>query len=220
MKLYLSSYRVGNDTTILTEWVKKNKQILVIPNALDTFPDSERKTNGINQKCEDLQKLGYETIILDLRKYFDKEEVLKEYLKNFNAFYVLGGNVFVLRQAMKLSGFDNYLLDIANKSNYLYSGFSAGICVLAKDLHGIHLADDETQKPYGEYDTMWQGIGLIRYMPVPHYDTPNHPESHLMSEVVDYLKQNNLPYKTLRDGDVICEDLTSANTKNIEAGNL
>ena len=220
MKLYLSSYRIGNDTSMLDEWVKKNKQILVIPNALDTFPDGERKTNGINQKCEDLQKLGYETIILDLRKYFDNENSLREYLKNFNAFYVLGGNVFVLRQAMKLSGFDSYLLDISQNPNYLYAGFSAGICVLAKDLHGIHLADDLTKKPYGEYETMWNGIGLIDYMPVPHYDTPNHPESHLMNGVVDYLKQNNLAYKTLKDGDVICEDLSASNTQNIEVSKI
>lgn len=136
-----------------------------------------------------------------LKKYFYKSQELREYLQNFNSFYVLGGNVFVLRQAMKLSGFDNYLLDIANKPNYLYSGFSAGICVLSKDLHGIHLADDLTKKPYGELETMWNGVGLIDYMPVPHFDTPNHPESHLMGGVVDYLQKNNLKYKTLKDGE-------------------
>lgn len=214
MKLYLSSYRLGNDIGILTEWVKENKQILVIPNALDSFADGDRKTKGINEKCEDLQKLGYETIVLDLRKFFNKENELRDFLKAYNSFYVLGGNVFVLRQAMRLSGFDNYLLDISQKSNYLYAGFSAGICVLAKDLHGIHLADDLTKKPYGEYDTIWSGVGLIDYMPVPHYDTPNHPESHLMSGVVDYLQKNNLAYKTLRDGDVILEHLNDINTQH------
>lgn len=220
MKLYLSSYRLGNDTSLLEEWVKDNKQILVIPNALDIFPDSERKSNGINEKCEDLRKLGFETIVLDLKKYFNKEKELREYLQGFNSFYVLGGNVFVLRQAMKLSGFDNYLLDIANKPNYVYSGFSAGICVLAKDLHGIHLADDLSKKPYGELETIWNGVGLIDYMPVPHFDTPTHPESHLMNGVVEYLQNNNLKYKTLRDGDVICEDLTSLKINDIEASKL
>ena len=47
MKLYLSSYRLGNDVEFLKEWVRNNKKILVIPNALDVFEDSERKTNGI-----------------------------------------------------------------------------------------------------------------------------------------------------------------------------
>ena len=47
-------------------------------------------------------------------------------LKGYNAFYALGGNTFTLRTAMKLSGFDDYLKELAKQSNYLYSGFSAG----------------------------------------------------------------------------------------------
>lgn len=100
---------------------------------------------------------------------------MREFLKNYNSFYALGGNVFVLRQAMKLSGFDKYLREINVQPNYLYSGFSAGICVLAKDLHGMHLVDEANVDPYGYKETLWEGIGLIDFMPVPHFDTPNHP---------------------------------------------
>ncbi len=195
MKLYLSSYRVGNETKFLKDWNINNKKILVIPNALDVFADGERKTNGILDKCKDLQDLGFETEILDLRNYFNKENELKEYLQNYNSFYVLGGNVFVLRQAMKLSGFDNYLQDISHFENYLYAGFSAGICVLAKDLHGIHLADEPEKDPYNYGNIIWDGVGIIDYMPVPHYDTPGHPESHLMYDVVKYMQENNLSYQ-------------------------
>ncbi len=205
MKLYLSSYKLGNDIELLKEWVKNNNKMLVIPNALDVFEDSERKTNGILDKCKDLQELGFETQILDLRNYFNKEDELRRYLQDYNSFYVLGGNVFVLRQAMKLSGFDNYLNDISKLDNYLYAGFSAGICVLAKDLHGIHLADKPEKDHYNYGNIIWDGIGIIDYMPVPHFDTPEHPESHLMYDVVKYLQDNNLPYQTLRDGDVIIE---------------
>lgn len=205
MKLYLSSYKLGNDIELLKEWVKNNNKMLVIPNALDVFEDSEKKTNGILDKCKDLQELGFETQILDLRNYFNKEDELRRYLQDYNSFYVLGGNVFVLRQAMKLSGFDNYLNDISKLDNYLYAGFSAGICVLAKDLHGIHLADKPEKDPYNYGNIIWDGIGIIDYMPVPHFDTPEHPESHLMYDVVKYLQDNNLPYQTLRDGDVIIE---------------
>ena len=205
MKLYLSSYKLGNDIELLKEWVKNNNKMLVIPNALDVFEDSEKKTNGILDKCKDLQELGFETQILDLRNYFNKEDELRRYLQDYNSFYVLGGNVFVLRQAMKLSGFDNYLNDISKLDNYLYAGFSAGICVLAKDLHGIHLADKPEKDPYNYGNIIWDGIGIIDYMPVPHFDTPEHPESYLMYDVVKYLQDNNLPYQTLRDGDVIIE---------------
>lgn len=187
--------------------------MLVIPNALDVFEDSERKTNGILDKCKDLQELGFETQILDLRNYFNKEDELRRYLQDYKSFYVLGGNVFVLRQAMKLSGFDNYLNDISKLDNYLYAGFSAGICVLAKDLHGIHLADKPEKDPYNYGNIIWDGIGIIDYMPVPHFDTPEHPESHLMYDVVKYLQDNNLPYQTLRDGDVIIEPVKNRTLK-------
>ena len=206
MKLYLSSYRLGNGIKFLKEWLINNKKIIVIPNALDIFDDSERKTSGVLDKCKDLQDLGFETEILDLRNYFGKEDELRSYLQGYNSFYVLGGNVFVLRQAMKLSGFDNFLHDISELDNYLYAGFSAGICVLAKNLHGIHLVDEPEKDPYNCGNVIWDGVGIIDYMPVPHYDTKEHPESHLMYDVVKYLEENKLPYQTLRDGDVIIEN--------------
>lgn len=104
---------------------------------------------------------------------------------------------------MKLSGFDKYLREIGDQPNYLYLGFSAGICVLAKDLHGIHLVDEANADPYGYGETLWEGIGLIDFMPVPHFDTPNHPDSQLMYDVVKYLQKNNLPFQTLKVGEVI-----------------
>ena len=106
---------------------------------------------------------------------------------------------------MYLSGFDEYLKEISTNPDYLYSGFSAGICVLANDLHGIHLVDDCNANPYGYDEIIWDGVGLIDFLPVPHYDTPSHPESSLMYDVVKYLQENNLSYKTLKDGEVIIE---------------
>lgn len=208
MKLYLSSYRLGNQSKELIKWMEKQgNKILVIPNAVDAFPDGERKTRGILDKIKDLTELGFESEILDLREYFNKQNVLKNKLKSYKAFYAIGGNVFVLRKVMKLSGFDNYLKEIAPNPDYLYAGFSAGICVLAKNLKGIDLADEPEKDPYNAGDIIWEGVGLIDYMPVPHYHTPNHPESPLMNDVVKYLNANKLPYKTLKDGDVIIEEI-------------
>ena len=207
MKLYLSSYKIGERTDELTKWIKCNdNKILVIPNALDIFPDGERKLKGIIDKCNELEEIGFEYEILDLRKYFGKKDSLVEEIKSYHAFYVLGGNVFVLRTAMKLSGFDEYLQELSTNPNYLYAGFSAGICVLAENLKGIEMVDDCNQDPYNYGNIIWEGIGLINYLPIPHYDTPSHPESHLMYNVVNYLKDNMLAYKTLKDGEVIIEN--------------
>jgi dipeptidase E len=49
---------------------------------------------------------------------------------------------------------------------------------------------------------IWEGLGIIDYVIVPHYKS-DHPESEIMEEVVEYLIENKIPYKTLRDGEVI-----------------
>ena len=49
---------------------------------------------------------------------------------------------------------------------------------------------------------IWEGLGIIDYVIVPHYKSV-HLESEIMEEVVEYLIENKIPYKTLRDGEVI-----------------
>lgn len=211
MKLYLSSYKLGNEGETLKEYLKDKEKVLVIPNALDVYEDSERKTNGIIEKCQELEALGVKTEIFDLRNYFGNEGEMRKAIANNEAFYVLGGNVFVLRTAMKLSGFDRFLKEISILPNYVYAGFSAGICVLAPDLHGLDLVDDPNADPYNYGSTIYSGLGLIDFLPVPHFDSPNHPESPKMPDVVAYLENNNLPYKTLRDGEVILDTIENIN---------
>ena len=100
------------------------------------------------------------------------------------------------------------LKEISDKKDYLYAGFSAGVCVLASDLHGFELVDNQSEDPYNYGKTIWTGIGLIDYNIVPHFDTPSHPESPLMYSLVSYLEKENKKYKTLRDGEVIISDIT------------
>ncbi len=208
MKLYLSSYRLGNKTEELKKWIKEHdNKILVVINSLDKYPDGERKSNNILEKCKDLEELGFDYKLLDLRDYFGKKDELFDYLEKYHAVFVLGGNVFVLRIAMKLSGFDDFLRQNATNTDYLYSGYSAGICVLAKDLYGLELVDDYSINPYGYEGVIWEGIGLIDYLPIPHYDTSDHPEYHLIMDTVNMLEEKGIVYKTLRDGEVIIEEI-------------
>jgi dipeptidase E len=118
----------------------------------------------------------------------------------------VGGNTFVLRRTLKESGMDKWLVDQKESQEFVYAGYSAGICVLAPTLRGIDLADDlVAAKELFNKEVLWDGLGLISYMPVPHYKS-NHPESHLMENVVSFMEREGLPYKTLRDGDVIMGD--------------
>ena len=201
MKLYLSSYKLGKDVSFLQKWIEeKGNNIMVISNALDEINDEAKLNDIITDRCSDLKDLGFNIEILDLKEYFNKNNEFK----NINAVYVLGGNVFVLNRAMRLSGFDQFLINKINDDNFLYSGFSAGICVLAEKLNGLEKVVDPEFDPYNSDIMTMEGIGILNYLPVPHYKS-HHPASPLIDNVVDYLDKNNLPYKVLHDGDVINE---------------
>lgn len=204
MKLYLSSYKVGDKVEELRKWISEHgNKICLIPNSRDIYPESERKEKEIQADVEELTSIGFDVTIISLKDYFDKKEELIKSLEKFRAFYVIGGNVFTLRQAMYLSGFDEYLKTVENDNNYLYAGYSAGICVLAKDMHGLDICDDPNINPYG-IETMWNGLGYFDYIFLPHYKS-NHKETELIDASVDYCNQHNIKYKTLSDGDVIIQ---------------
>ena len=202
MLLYLSSYKLGNEIEILRKWIKENgKNIILIANSRDWSPESDAKEASIERDCASLKNLGFEVKRLDLREYFGKEEKLKEDLEGFYAFYEIGGNTFTLRMAMKYSGFDNYLQEILKNPQYLYAGYSAGICVLAPQLKGIELVD-EPINPYNNEEVLYEGLNILDFVPVPHYKS-DHPESHLVEKVVEFYENKNIKHKPLKDGDVL-----------------
>lgn len=206
MKLYLSSYLLGNKIDEIKKWIKENNnKILLICNARDAKIQDEKEKNKILQNIKMLEDVGFQVKILDLKQYFNNKDTLEKDIANYSSFCVIGGNVFVLRQAMKLSGFDNFLRKISNNDKYLYIGYSAGSCVLSNSLKGFDLVDDPIN-PYNDDDVIYEGIGLINYNIAPHYKS-NHKESEAVEKVVEYFNTNNIKYKALRDGDVLIEYL-------------
>lgn len=208
MKFYLSSYGLGNKTNKLKKMISKsNKKIAFVPNALDFSFDLERRKKSCDEQLEVLKKLGFEPKEIDLRKYFGKKTELEKEIKKYGAVFVRGGNVFVLRQAMKKSGFDNILTKLFNSKKYfLYAGYSAGVCILAPSINELKLVDDINQKPYGKKQkVILNGLGFLNYLIVPHYKS-NHNESEQINKVVDYCIENKILFKTLKDGEVIVID--------------
>ena len=204
MKFYLSSYKLGNEVPKLKKLIPKdNKKVAYIPNALDYSTDLERRSKSEKSDIADLENLGLKVELVDLRDYFKDQKRLEDKLSKVGVIWVRGGNTFVLREAMKLSGFDKIIKKFMKKEDLLYGGYSAGICILAPTLKGIDLMDDLTQKPYGkDQKIIWKGLALIDYSIVPHYDS-DHPESADANKSVEYLKRHKIPFKTLRDGEVI-----------------
>lgn len=203
MKFYLSSYGLGNEVEKFKQLIPY-KKIGYIPNARDhSKMDSERKREKIKRDMTLLQELGLTVDLIDLTKYFNKKAELKNKLNELGAIFISGGNVFVLRQAMKLSGLDEILIEFKDKNDFLYSGYSAAGCVLAPNLKPYEIVDDATDTPYKELkEVIWEGLGLVDFAFMPHFNS-NHPESKAIDKEIEFCKQNNISYKAVRDGEVI-----------------
>ena len=183
---------------------KDNKRIAYIPNALDFTSGIKNRKQRLETQMQELRDLGVEVELLDLREYFGKQQKLDNYLKSIGGVFINGGNTFILRQAMRISGFDKIITKLKNQNaDFLYAGYSAGICILAPDMKSLQIVDNPDDKPYKKLqETIWEGLNFLEYMILPHYDS-DHPESEDIDKEVEYCKQNNIPFKTLRDGEVI-----------------
>ena len=205
MKYYLSSHGFGNCSDRLFGLLpESNKTIGYVPNAMDfSGADSEQRATSVREQMEQLRELGIEPELLDLQDDFGRQATLREKLEHMGGVWVRGGNVFVLRQAMRLSGFDRLMHEFRQRDDFLYAGYSAGVCVLAPDLQALQIVDDATEMPYvGLHETIWEGLGLLGYVILPHYDS-DHPESAAIDQAIEYCEQHNIPNRPLRDGEVI-----------------
>jgi len=206
MKYYLSSYKIGGKTEVekLKKLIPTNKKTAYISNALDYSDDIERRKRSEQADIEELTLVGMKVENFDLRDYFNQPEKLKQDIAKYGVIWVRGGNAFVLRQAMKLSGLDSALEVLAkSKADILYGGYSAGVCILGPSLRGLELVDDVNQRPYKENpDLIWEGLNFFDYIIIPHYKS-DHPESEAVDKVVEYFEKHNIKFKTLSDGDVL-----------------
>ncbi len=204
MKYYLSSYKFGNNTEQLKKMISQNNKIGHINNAVDFVGrDSDKATKNQKEEIAFLNDLGFETEVLNLQDYFGKEDKLRSKISSLGALWVCGGNTFVLRQAMRLSGFENIFNELVVKDDFLYAGYSAGICILTTSLKPIDHVDDPYNFPYKEInEPIWEGLGIFDYSFMPHYDS-NHPESKDIEKEIQRCIDNKWLFKALRDGEVI-----------------
>ncbi len=203
MKFYLSSFKFGKEKDQLKILAPKGR-IAIIPNALDFREvDDERTIRSLENKVERLEQLGLHTQVIDLKNYFGREEDLRKVIEDIGAVFVLGGNVFVLRQAMKLSGLDNILTMLRYDPDFLYAGYSAGGCVLAPSLEPYKVVGDATETLYAELnEIIWEGLDFVDFAFMPHWDS-DHLETQAIDRGIEYCKEYKIAYKAIRDGEVL-----------------
>lgn len=194
MKLYLSSFRLGDHSERWLAMLPAQARIAVICNAIDIVEPIEREEKVLAEHRW-LVELGLRPTEVDLRNG----------LPDFGAFdglWVRGGNVFTLRTEMARSGLDQLLPDLIRTEQIVYAGYSAGGCVLGPSLRGLELCDDASVVD----EVVWDGLGLIDEAFVPHLDSPGHPETDLIDRVRDLYERTGVPYVGLRDGQALVID--------------
>lgn len=157
-------------------------------------PNSEGVANGI------------EAHDLDLRDHFWNPAGLEAALAGVDLVWAVGGNSFLLRRAMRQSGFDQILARRLAEDSLVYGGWSAGAVVAGSTLRGIELMDPPTViTPGYDPDPVWEGMGLVDYIIVPHFAS-EHPEAEAAAAAAAHLAAQGVPHRTLRDGEAIIVD--------------
>lgn len=199
MNLFLSSENVGNYADTFLSMIN-GKRLAYIANAKDDVSDIERAMQVLKHKTQ-FESYGLEFSEIDLRNYFDSK-VPKSILNRFDAVWCPGGNTFLLRSAMWLSGIDSVLKKRVETGTIVYGGSSAGSVVVGPTLHGTEHGDDPgmVEKIYNT-EVVWDGLGIVNFVVIPHVGSDWFgAESQKMKQA---LIISDIPYREVQDGQVV-----------------
>lgn len=206
MRLYLSSYQLGDHPEVFTRMVGGSKCGWVIMNAFDGA-DPEIRRLETERQVKNLAGVGLAARELDLRGHDPESLAAKIGQPDF--LWVRGGNVFTLRAALAQSGADALITDRLEADALVYAGFSAGGCVLAPTLLGLEECDstEDALSMYGAIQ--FEGLDILDRPFVPHLGSPEHPESEVLTRVAAAYAREGQPYWGLRDGQALVVDGSS-----------
>lgn len=179
--------------------VGTKKRVAYIGNAKDYYGEPARAEKVKEHKAQ-FESLGFAFKEIDLRQYF-KTKVPGNILDNFGLVWCAGGNTFLLNTAMVLSGFDKVLINKVKSDKIAYGGSSAGSIIAGPTLKGADHGDaPEDVGKFYQTDVIWQGLGLVDFVCIPHYTTAWYEQDALLME--KQLKRDGTKYRALEDGQV------------------
>lgn len=208
MRLYLASYRTGDALARLLRMAGPGARVGVISNAVDYLPSADREAYArrVYDPISEFRIQGLNAYDLDLRGYFRRPEALLAELSRTQMVWAVDGNAILLRRAMRQSGFDAFAPGLVWAEQLIYAGWSAGACVATPSLRGLELMDDPAVLAEGyQPDPIWEGLGLIDAAIIPHFRS-DHADAEAAERTASWMTANRVPYRTLRDGDVLIQD--------------
>jgi dipeptidase E len=195
--------RLGNRPEELLRLLGDARRTALIANANDDQGAMNRAVS-VRHEIDELKGIGLEPVELDLRQFFGHKEELREALAGFDLIYPRGGNVFLLRRAFRQSGADAIVKQLLAADRLVYSGYSAGPCILGPSLRGLEGAEDDPNLiPDGyEAEVVWEGLDVLPFSIAPHY----RPDDAWTRRIVAGYIANHVPFIALRDGEALVVD--------------
>src|SRR3954447_13723046 len=123
MRLYLSSFRVGDRPDELVRMAGAGARVALIANSCDGAP-ADVRADAVAGEHERLGALGLRTEEVDLRDFFDGRGHLASVIAPYDVLWLRGGNVFTLRYAMRASALDDLVLAGLRADGFVYAGYS------------------------------------------------------------------------------------------------
>ena len=205
MRMYLSSFRVGDHPDRLLALMRRPGPAVVIANSCDTAPPERgrpRCSASSTRWAPSASRPPSSTCATT-----STTAPARQRPAACELVWARGGNTFLLRHALAVSGGDEVLIDLLARDAIVYGGYSAGGCVLAPSLRGLELCDEPDDVPatYG-VPARFDGLGLLDRPFVPHLDSPDHPETELVAKVAARYRAEGVAFHALRDGQVLVVD--------------
>lgn len=200
MKLFLSSTSIPDE--LITPFIKlvgknlKDISFALIENAADPYG---KDVGFVIETRTVLQSLGMQLELIDLNKYKNKSEDLKDKLGTFDVVWFGGGNIYYLRWMMKETGFDTIARELFEK-DVVYGGGSAGAIIAGNTLKYFDLVDDSNASP----ELIYSGLDLIDLVIIPHWETDRIQEK--LSAIQSLYKNDNIDAVTITDNQAIIVD--------------
>lgn len=207
MRLFLSSYLLGSEPHRILDLLPNpdHRKALIIMNAADLY-EPEVRAEILGLQIAGFAELGIEATELDLRDHFTNTDRIHDLINKTDLIWTVGGNTFVLRRAMKLSGFDQILKAALTADKVAYGGFSAGAVVTTPNLKGTEIVDDAHTVPenYGAEakNIIWEGLNIYSTAIAPHFES-TYEDAGDTQAVINYFEAHKMPYLALRDGEAL-----------------